>query len=166
MRYKDSSSAASRTEINTAIFYHCVVDGHISDILNICDPVPNDFKAAVLSSKSVFHRPETCYSEPLFRTDLFKHIKQMLVLCSGSQEISLSLDLCADFHSSLLNMKCLLLAENGSEASVKQFLPRCSIAKFQIDIAFVSPENPEVLLSFLKLERRTNEKAHIEQALL
>ena len=139
MRYKDSSSAASRTEINTAIFNHCVVNGHISDILNICDPVPNDFKAAVLSStsKSVFHRPETCDSEPLFRTALFKHIKQMLVRCSGSQEIFLSLDLCADFHSSLLNTKCLLLAENGSEASVKQFLPRCSIAEFQIDITLL-----------------------------
>ena len=54
-----SSSAASRSEINTAIFKHCVVDGHISHIQKICDPVPKDFKAAVMSSESVFHHPET-----------------------------------------------------------------------------------------------------------
>ena len=74
-----SSSAASRSEINTAIFKHCVVDGHISHIQKICDPVPKDFKAAVMSSESVFHHPETRDSEALFRKALFKHIQQMLV---------------------------------------------------------------------------------------
>ena len=79
VRYIDTSSAASRLEVNTAIFNHCVMDGHISLIPKISDHIPEDFKAAVLSSESVFHQPATRNSESLFRSALFKHIKQMLV---------------------------------------------------------------------------------------
>ena len=71
-----------------------------------------------------------------------------------------------NFTLSQLNTNCLISAENGSEASVKQFLPRCSIAESKIDFAFVSPKNREVLLSFLELKRHMDEKALIEQALL
>ena len=49
---------------------------------------------------------------------------------------------------------------------MKQFLPHCSIADSKIDISFVSPENPKVLLSFLELKKHMSEKAIIDQALL
>ena len=49
-----SSSVEINAEINTAIFNHCVVHGHISHITKICDQVLNGFKAAVMSSESDF----------------------------------------------------------------------------------------------------------------
>lgn len=76
-RDNDSSSAASRPEINTVIFNHCVIDGNFSERDNITQPVPEDFKVEMLRKKSIFHKKYKLQKK--FRSALFDYIKPMLV---------------------------------------------------------------------------------------
>ena len=49
---------------------------------------------------------------------------------------------------------------------LNSFFPVAALQNLKNDIAFVGPENPQVVLSFLELKRHMDEKALIEQALL
>jgi hypothetical protein len=79
MRFNDSSSAASRLQVNKAIYNHCVVDGNISKKTKTTYPIPADFKTSLCIEKSIFAKPIDEYSEATFRKDLVDHIIPMLV---------------------------------------------------------------------------------------
>jgi hypothetical protein len=91
VRKNDSSSAASRPEINKAIYYRCVVDGDISKKTKIIGPIPADFKASLRMEISIFAKPIDGYSEATFRKVLVDHIIPMLVRAQVSSMQSFSL---------------------------------------------------------------------------
>ncbi len=74
IQFNDSSSAASKPEINTVIFEHCILNGSVDHRILLSEAISKDFQ--VEAGDSIFHKKYKY--EEVFRAVLYEKIKKIL----------------------------------------------------------------------------------------
>ena len=75
IQFNDSSSAASKPEINTVIFEHCILSGSVDHRILLSEAISKDFQ--VEAGDSIFHKKYKY--EEVFRAVLYEKIKKILL---------------------------------------------------------------------------------------
>jgi len=75
IQFNDSSSAASKPEINTVIFEHCILNGNVDHRILLSEAISKDFQ--VEAGDSVFHKKYKY--EEAFKVVLYEKIKKILL---------------------------------------------------------------------------------------